>query len=61
MNTDLGGVGLHGSGVPLAEYSDALFQSLGGSELEIGYGFSEQARLASRAEINDILKRMNQR
>jgi uncharacterized oxidoreductase len=61
MNTDLGGAGLHASGVPLDEYSDALFQSLGRGDLEIGYGFSEKARLASRAEIEEILKGMNQR
>jgi uncharacterized oxidoreductase len=56
VNTDLGGAGLHVSGVPLDEYSDALFQSLGRGDLEIGYGFSEKVRLASRAEIDEILK-----
>jgi uncharacterized oxidoreductase len=61
VNTDLGGVGLHTSGVPLDEYCDAAVESLGRGDLEIGYGFSEKARLASRAEIDEILKRMHQR
>jgi uncharacterized oxidoreductase len=61
VNTDLGGAGLHASGVPLDEYCDAAAASLERGDLEIGYGFSEKARLASRAEIDDILKRMSQR
>jgi uncharacterized oxidoreductase len=59
VNTDLGGAGVHVRGVPLDEYSDALFRSLGRGDLEIGYGFSEKARLASRAEIDEILKGMS--
>src|SRR5262249_39080729 len=61
VNTDLGGAGLHTSGVPLDEFSDSVFQGLERGLLEIGYGFSEKARLASRAEIDEIVKRMNQR
>jgi uncharacterized oxidoreductase len=61
VDTNLGGAGLHASGVPLDEYSDALFQSLGRGDLEIGYGFSEKVRLASRAEIDEILKGMSRR
>jgi uncharacterized oxidoreductase len=61
VNTDLGGAGVHSFGVPLDEYGDAVFQTLQGDALEFGYGFSEKARLASRAEIDEILTRMNQR
>lgn len=61
VNTDLGGVGLHASGVPRDEYCDAVIQSLKSGALEFGYGFSERARLASRAEIDEILKHGNRR
>jgi uncharacterized oxidoreductase len=61
VNTDLGGVGLHTSGVPLDEYCDSVLQNLESGALEFGYGFSETARLASRPEIDETLKRMNQR
>lgn len=61
VNTDLGGAGLHATGVPLDEYGDAVFRSLERGDLEFGYGFSEKARLASRAEIDEIHERMNQR
>jgi uncharacterized oxidoreductase len=60
VNTDLGGVGVHAMGVPLDEYADAVFKALDGDALEIGYGFSEKVRRASRAEIDDIVKRMNE-
>jgi uncharacterized oxidoreductase len=61
VHTDLGGAGVHASGVPLDEFSDAIVQRLERGELEIGYGFSEKVRLASRAEIDEMVKGMNQR
>ncbi|HEX4459283.1 MAG TPA: SDR family NAD(P)-dependent oxidoreductase [Polyangia bacterium] len=61
VNTDLGGVGLHAMGVALDEYGDAVFAALAGEAVEFGYGFSEKARLASRAEIDEILARFAQR
>jgi uncharacterized oxidoreductase len=60
VNTDLGGAGLHTMGVPLDEFADAVWAGLGGDALEIGYGFAEKARLASRAELDEISKRMSQ-
>lgn len=58
VNTDLGGVGLHATGVPLDEYADSVFAALATDAVEFGYGFSEKARLATRAEIDEIVKRM---
>ncbi len=50
VNTDLGGVGLHDAGVPLAEFADAVMARYEAGELEIGYQFAETARKASREE-----------
>jgi uncharacterized oxidoreductase len=61
VNTDLGGAGVHAGGTPLDEYCDSVFAGLERGALEIGYGFSEKARLASRAEIDEILERMRRR
>ena len=61
VNTDLGGVGVHATGVPLDEYADSIFTALATDSVEFGYGFSEKARLATRAEIDEIIKRMAQR
>jgi uncharacterized oxidoreductase len=58
VNTDLGGVGVHTTGVPLDEYADSIFTALATDAVEFGYGFSEKARLATRAEIDEIIKRM---
>ena len=49
VNTDLGGPGLHASGVPLDEYSDALLQSLGRGDLESGTAFRRK-RASRRAK-----------
>ena len=61
LNTDLGGKGLHDEGVPLAEFADAMIEGLKRGEREIGFGFSEKARNASRAELDAISARMDQR
>jgi uncharacterized oxidoreductase len=61
VDTDLGGAGLHTMGVPLDAYCDAVIASLEAGQLEFGYGFSEKARLASPAEIAEIVARMAQR
>jgi uncharacterized oxidoreductase len=61
VNTDLGGKGLHDEGVPCAEFADAMIEGLKRGETEIGYGFSEKARNASRAELDAIAARMAQR
>lgn len=59
VQTDLGGVGLHTFGVPLDEFADAVIKDVEKGELEVGYGFSEKARKASREEIDAIFAQMN--
>jgi uncharacterized oxidoreductase len=59
VDTDLGGPGLHTFGVNVDEFADAVFARLGGDEQEIGYGFAEGARKASRAELDQIAARIN--
>jgi uncharacterized oxidoreductase len=61
VDTDLGGVGVHATGVPLDEYADSIFTALATDSVEFGYGFSERARLATRAEIDEIIERMGRR
>ena len=60
VQTDLGGVGMHDFGVPLADFTDSVIAGLENGDIEIGYGFSEQSRKASRPELDEIFKRMNQ-
>jgi uncharacterized oxidoreductase len=60
VDTDLGGVGLHTFGANLDEFSDAVFARLEKGETEIGYGSAEKASRASRAELDEIFKFMNQ-
>lgn len=60
VNTDLGGVGLHTFGVPLDEFADSTMKRLAKGELEIPYGFSEEASRASREGLDAIFARMNQ-
>jgi uncharacterized oxidoreductase len=59
VDTDLGGPGLHTFGVDVDEFADAAFARLAGEELEIGYGFGENARTASRAELDQLFSRIN--
>ncbi|HET9184258.1 MAG TPA: SDR family NAD(P)-dependent oxidoreductase [Candidatus Angelobacter sp.] len=61
VNTDLGGPGLHNFGVPLNDFADDVFSRLGQGELEIAYGFAQQSSRASRAELDQMFERMNQR
>jgi uncharacterized oxidoreductase len=60
VNTDLGGAGLHTFGVPVDELADAVTAGLQKGELEVAYGFAQQSSRASRAELDEIFKRMNQ-
>lgn len=60
VDTDLGGVGLHTFGVPLDEFADAVFQRLPQGELEIAYGTAQKASRASREELDEIFRFMNQ-
>ncbi len=59
VNTDLGGPGLHTTGVPVEEFVDAVMERLREGALEISYGFSAQAAHASRAELDAIFQRLN--
>jgi uncharacterized oxidoreductase len=59
VNTDLGGTGLHTTGVPLDEFADAVFQKLGKGLLEIGYGPSERGLHVAREEFDAFLKFMS--
>jgi len=60
VNTDLGGKGLHSTATPLDEFADAAVEQLKNGSLEISYGFSSNASRASREELNEMFKRMNQ-
>src|SRR6476661_598732 len=59
VNTDLGGAGLHTWGVPVDAFADAVLARLAAGEEEVGYGTSEEARLASRAELDARFKLIN--
>ena len=60
VNTDLGGKGIHTTGTPLNEFADAVVDQLKKGSVEIAYGFSANASRASREELNEMFKRMNQ-
>ncbi|UOQ96190.1 SDR family oxidoreductase [Hymenobacter sp. 5317J-9] len=61
VNTDLGGPGLHTFGVNVDEFADSIVARLAAGEQEVGFGTSEQARLASRAELDERFRMMNNR
>jgi uncharacterized oxidoreductase len=60
VDTDLGGPGLHTFGVNVDEFADAIMPRLAAGELEMGYGFAEQARRASRHDLDTVFEQMNQ-
>jgi uncharacterized oxidoreductase len=59
VNTNLGGPGLHTFGVPVHDFVNSVLERIQKGETEIGYGFSEESRLASREELNEMFKRIN--
>jgi len=61
VETDLGGKGLHTTGVPVDAFADHAMEQLEKGELEFGYQFSEKARLATRDEQAGIFTTMNAR
>ena len=61
VDTDLGGPGLHTFGIAVDEFADAVMARLAAGDLEITYGFAEQASRASRQELDEIFARMNAR
>jgi hypothetical protein len=44
----------------LNEFADAVVDQLKKGSVEIAYGFSAQSSRASREELNEMFKRMNQ-
>jgi uncharacterized oxidoreductase len=60
VNTDLGGVGLHDFGVPVADLVDHVMARLAAGDREIAYGMAEKASRASRAELDETFRRMNE-
>ena len=61
VDTDLGGPGLHTFGVNVDEFADSVMARLAAGEQEVGYGSSEKSRLASRAELDEQFRLMNNR
>jgi uncharacterized oxidoreductase len=59
VDTDLGGPGLHTFGVNVDEFADAVMARVAAGETEVAYGFAEQARRASRDELDEMFARMN--
>ena len=59
VDTDLGGPGLHTFGVPVDAFADSVLARLAAGEQEVGYGMSEEVRLASRAELDERFRLMN--
>ena len=59
VNTDLGGAGLHTMGENLDEFADAVFARMEAGELEIGYKMSEAGRMASREQLDQNFKYLN--
>ncbi len=53
VNTDLGGVGLHTHGVPVAVFADTVMKGLERGDREIAYGFSERAACTFRSSQKD--------
>ncbi|MEF7638578.1 SDR family oxidoreductase [Bacillus thuringiensis] len=58
VNTDLGGAGLHDFGVPLDEFTNAVFKGVRNGDIEIGYAGTENRLCATRDEIVQQTKQM---
>lgn len=60
VNTDLGGKGLHDFGVPLDEFADHAINHITQENPEFGYGTSELARTASREQLDEHFRKLNE-
>ncbi|MBA3872033.1 MAG: SDR family NAD(P)-dependent oxidoreductase [Anaerolineae bacterium] len=60
VDTDLGGVGLHTNATPLPEYIASVIEQLKAGSLETTHGFSANSSRASREQLDELFKRMNQ-
>jgi len=58
--TDLGGEGVHAQATPVSEFADAVMKAIDDGQHEIGYGFSDKTRRASREELDALSARMAQ-
>jgi uncharacterized oxidoreductase len=61
VNTDLGGAGLHTFGADVNVCAEAVIPRIEAGEPEVGFGYSEVSRRASRDELDAIFARMNSR
>ncbi len=59
VDTDLGGPGLHTFGANVDAFADSVMSRVADGELEVGYGTAEQARRASRGDLDAIFLNMN--
>jgi len=46
--------------VPVDEFADAMMARIAAGDLEVAYGFAQQASRASRSELDQMFSRMNQ-
>jgi uncharacterized oxidoreductase len=60
VNTDLGGKGLHTSGVDVDEFTSAIVSQLESGQVEASYGLGTESSHASREQLDLIFKRLNQ-
>jgi uncharacterized oxidoreductase len=60
VNTDLGGKGLHTSGVDIDEFTDAIVKQLEDGQIEASYGLATEGSQASREQLDLIFRRLNQ-
>ena len=60
VNTDLGGKGLHSSGVDVEEFTNAIVNQLESGQAEASYGLATESSHASREQLDLMFKRMNQ-
>lgn len=59
VDTPLGGSGIHDGGVNVETFVDSVLARLVAGEKEVGYGTSEESRLASREELEQRFERLN--
>jgi uncharacterized oxidoreductase len=59
VNTDLGGKGLHTSGVDVDEFTDAIVKQLEDGQIEVSYGLATESSQASREQLDLIFRRLN--
>ena len=59
VNTDLGGKGLHTSGVDVNEFTRAIVAQLADGQVEATYGLATEANRASSAQLDALFRRLN--